>query len=727
MAPRQPRRAAAAPASPAAPAAPAAPSPAHVAQERLLRVAILFLTAALAFAIRLSSVLKFERVIHEFDPYFNYRATKYLATEGFVEFWNWFDGGSWYPLGRAIGGTVYPGLMWTAAAIHHALHALTLTVALRDVAVFTAPLFAAATTLVAYFLGTEVSNRRCGLLAAALLAIVPGYISRSVAGSFDNEGVAIFALLLTFFLFVRAVNTGSLCWSCAAALGYFYMVSAWGGYVFIINLLPIYVLTLLGTGRYSPRLYVAYSSFYALGTMLAMQIRFVGFQPVQSSEHILAMATFAILQLHAGLLYVQKTLSKSPAAYAAFQSAALKAAGVAALAVAGAALATGAISPWTGRFYNLLDPSFARRAMPIIASVSEHQPTSWASFMFDLHILCFLFPTGLYYCFKELSNAKIFLVLYGVFSLYFAGVMVRLMLVLAPAACLVAAVALEQIISTYVAQLLPPAEGAAAVSIRSAKKRGRMSTLPVEKEFAYLMLFGVTALLLSYVRHCAWVSSEAYSAPSIVLSASGAGGKEVIFDDFRESYQWLRQNTAPDARIMSWWDYGYQITAMANRTVLVDNNTWNNTHIATVGMAFASTEEEAYDVMQHLGVDYVLVVFGGLTGYTSDDINKMPWIIRIANSVFPAVQEEDFLTAGGKFVVDKKAPASLFESLLYKLCYFRFGAFQTEYGKAAGFDRARSAEIGAKDFELDYVEEAYTSSNWIVRIYKVPRNPGNRW
>jgi dolichyl-diphosphooligosaccharide--protein glycosyltransferase len=34
---------------------------------------------------------------------------------------------------------------------------------------------------------------------------------------------------------------------------------------------------------------------------------------------------------------------------------------------------------------------------------------------------------------------------------------------------------------------------------------------------------------------------------------------------------------------MSWWDYGYQIVAMANRTILVDNNTWNNTHIATVG------------------------------------------------------------------------------------------------------------------------------------------------
>ena len=34
---------------------------------------------------------------------------------------------------------------------------------------------------------------------------------------------------------------------------------------------------------------------------------------------------------------------------------------------------------------------------------------------------------------------------------------------------------------------------------------------------------------------------------------------------------------------MSWWDYGYQITAMANRTIIVDNNTWNNTHISRFG------------------------------------------------------------------------------------------------------------------------------------------------
>lgn len=57
-----------------------------------------------AFATRLFSVLRFESVIHEFDPYFNYRTTRYLTEEGFYKFHNWFDDRAWYPLGRIIGG-----------------------------------------------------------------------------------------------------------------------------------------------------------------------------------------------------------------------------------------------------------------------------------------------------------------------------------------------------------------------------------------------------------------------------------------------------------------------------------------------------------------------------------------------------------------------------------------------------------------------------------------------
>jgi asparagine N-glycosylation enzyme membrane subunit Stt3 len=61
---------------------------------------------------------------------------------------------------------------------------------------------------------------------------------------------------------------------------------------------------------------------------------------------------------------------------------------------------------------------------------------------------------------------------------------------------------------------------------------------------------------------------------------------------------------------------------MANRTVLVDNNTWNNSHIAEVGKAMASREEDAVAILRQLDVDYILVIFGGLTGYASDDIPK---------------------------------------------------------------------------------------------------------
>lgn len=45
-------------------------------------------------------------------------------------------------------------------------------------------------------------------------------------------------------------------------------------------------------------------------------------------------------------------------------------------------------------------------------------------------------------------------------------------------------------------------------------------------------------------------------------------GTVIKVDDYREAYWWLRDNTPEDSRIMAWWDYGYQITAIANRTTI---------------------------------------------------------------------------------------------------------------------------------------------------------------
>jgi len=686
-------------------------------QDTLLKLMILTMAAILSFSTRLFSVLRFESVIHEFDPYFNYRTTRFLAEEGFYQFHNWFDDRAWYPLGRIIGGTIYPGLMVTSATIYHVLHFLNITIDIRNVCVFLAPLFSSLTTIITFIFTKELKDAGAGLVAAAMISIVPGYISRSVAGSYDNEGIAIFCMLFTYAMWIKAVKTGSVFWAAICSLAYFYMVSSWGGYVFLINLIPLHVLVLMFTGRFSHRVYVAYCTVYCLGTILSMQISFVGFQPVQSSEHMAALGVFGLCQIHAFVDYVRSKLTKEQFD-TLFRSLVLLT-GIIGLGAAGVATATGKISPWTGRFYSLLDPSYAKNNIPIIASVSEHQPTTWSSFYFDLQMLVFMFPAGLYFCFKKLTDANIFIIMYGITSIYFAGVMVRLMLVLAPVMCILSGIAISSTLTTYMKNL--------DVSHKEKKPKKADSTYPLKNEVATGVVLLVTVFLITYTFHCTWVTSEAYSSPSIVLSARSGDGGRIIFDDFREAYYWLRHNTEPDAKVMSWWDYGYQITAMANRTILVDNNTWNNTHISRVGQAMASTEDKAYEIMRELDVNYVLVIFGGLTGYSSDDINKFLWMVRIGGSTDRGqhIKETDYYTPQGEFRIDKEGSKTLLNCLMYKMCYYRFGQVYTEAGKPTGYDRVRNAEIGNKDFELDVLEEAYTTEHWLVRIYKV-KNLENR-
>lgn len=193
------------------------------------------------------------------------------------------------------GGTLYPGLMVTSGIIYKILRLLAMPVDIRNICVLLAPAFSGLTALATYLLTAEMSTSpSAGLLAAAFMGITPGYISRSVAGSYDNEAIAIFLLVFTFYLWIKSVKEGSAMWGVLTALFYGYMVSAWGGYVFITNLLPLHAFVLIAMGRYSPRLYVSYSTWFALGTLASMQIPFVGFLPIRSSEHMSALGKTSV-------------------------------------------------------------------------------------------------------------------------------------------------------------------------------------------------------------------------------------------------------------------------------------------------------------------------------------------------------------------------------------------------------------------------------------------------
>ena len=150
---------------------------------------------------------------------------------------------------------------------------------------------------------------------------------------------------------------------------------------------------------------MAYCTLYLLGTLLSMQIRFVGFQAVQSSEHMAALGTFVVLQIWAAFHFLKHNLTSDRFAFFS------KTIGFVAMVGSGAAVAaaylSGAVTPWTGRFYSVLDPTHAKEHIPILASVAEHQPTTWASFFFDLHVLTILFPSGVYCCFQAVKEKQL--------------------------------------------------------------------------------------------------------------------------------------------------------------------------------------------------------------------------------------------------------------------------------------------------------------------------------
>lgn len=725
----------------------------------LLKIAILCTIGGAAISSRLFSVIRFESIIHEFDPWFNFRATKYLVHNGFYKFLNWFDDRTWYPLGRVTGGTLYPGLMVTSGVIHEILRWMAMPIDIRNICVLLAPGFSAITAYTTYLFTREMKNETAALLAAAFIGIAPGYISRSVAGSYDNEAIAITLLMVTFYMWIRAMKLGSAFWGALTALFYFYMVSAWGGYVFITNMIPLHVFVLLLMGRYNSRLYVAYSSWYAVGTMASMQVPFVGFLPIRSSEHMSALGVFGLLQLVAFATYVRSRVASEQFKTIVVLSV------VTILAVAFAGLVgltyAGVIAPWTGRFYSLWDTGYAKIHIPIIASVSEHQPTAWPSFFFDLYWLVALFPVGVYLVLQELRDEHVFIIVYSVLGSYFAGVMVRLMLTLTPVVCVTAAIAISSVLDVYgeFQELFtlsragtPESSGVPTPAVKSSGGSGDASshvdidaavakaaavvpssaaTAPVDEFTTFtkagsvkslaakaIVLLSFVVYLCKFVQHCTWVTSSAYSSPSVVLASQMPDGSQFLIDDYREAYYWLRMNTPEDAKVMAWWDYGYQIGGMADRTTLVDNNTWNNTHIATVGKAMASSEEVAYPILRQHDVDYVLVIAGALLGYSGDDMNKFLWMVRIAEGIWPdEVRERDFFTSRGEYRVDHEATPTMRNSLMYKMSYYRF---TDANGGNDAYDRVRNQRIPAANApKLHVLEEAFTSENWIVRIFKV--------
>ena len=254
---------------------------------------------------------------------------------------------------------------------------------------------------------------------------------------------------------MQTLNTGSLAWAVALAAAYGYMVLSWGGYTFIINLIPIHCLVSIAAGRLTGRLYIAYAPLVVFGTLMAASIPVIGFNAVLTSEHFGSFLAFGVLHVALAVQFIRRVLP--PREFAVAQALVLSAGAAIGAVVAAAVVLKMLASPtfgWTGRSLSLLDPTYASKYIPIIASVSEHQPPPWNSYFTDIHVMVLFMPLGFVYAFRPLTDASLFLVLYGITAVYFSGVMVRLMLVLAPAACCLSALAVDEMLRAACAAIV---------------------------------------------------------------------------------------------------------------------------------------------------------------------------------------------------------------------------------------------------------------------------------
>jgi len=484
-------------------------------------------------------------------------------------------------------------------------------------------------------------------------------------------------------------------------------------------------------GRFSNNLYYSYTLFFLIGTYGATHVPVVGLAPLKSLEQMMPLLVF----LAGHVVFFTETWRKKkneevrgPQKIIELYIKVFGGCFVVLCVAVFVFVPSGYFGPLSSRVRGLF-VRHTRTGNPLVDSVAEHQPASANAYYQFLHYVCYAAPPGFVISLIRRDDASLFLSLYGLVAYFFSSKMSRLIILLGPVASGLGGLAVATALEWSFAQFFPPeekTEDPAAKEVQVDKKTGK----PVKKsnpqsknikkskndfmaQFEPLVKMyesetgktvrrvGAVALVLASVMGTrdffsySQMMAEHMSGPSIMYQARLQNGKVIIVDDYREAYWWLRDNTPSDARVMSWWDYGYQITGIANRTTIADGNTWNHEHIATLGRCLTSSEKKAHKIVRHLA-DYVLVWAGG----GGDDLAKSPHMARIGTSVYDDICPDDPTCRHYGFIDQAMTPTPMMEaSLLYKL-------------HSAGMKS--NVKVNP-----DLFEEAFTSKYGKVRIWKV--------
>jgi dolichyl-diphosphooligosaccharide--protein glycosyltransferase len=492
--------------------------------------------------------------------------------------------------------------------------------------------------VVIYFFGKDIGGKETGLFAALFLAINASYIGRTTLGFFDDETIGILGILLIGFFFLRSLDSErslrqSFFYAVAAGLSLGYLFAGWGASRYAAGLLMLLVGVMLLLHRYSPRLLMSYSLTFGIGLFVATNVPFLG--PKFLTE-ITNMAAYGLL-----LVLVLFELSRR------VHTVKMKYVFVIGCIVLFVALfaglsMTGLVRNLETKYQTIINP-FQRLLFPLVESVQEHRPAAWGSIYYDIGIGAFFIPIGFFFAAQNPTNRNVYLILFGLTSIYFASSMVRLTLIMAPAFCLLWALALVKVLRPFITVLKETPS--------TIRRRAHFGT-HVGREFSaafLILMFLLLSFSLVFPSRESQQRGESFPrfldqaySPTTIAAASTPYKTDTPITDWFDALAWIR-NTPSVQAVASWWDYGYWITTIGNKPSLADNGTFNATQIQRLGKMLMSNETDAYSIIQewntearNLGkterITHVLVFTtfdSSGTDLNAGDESKWVWMAKI--------------------------------------------------------------------------------------------------
>jgi dolichyl-diphosphooligosaccharide--protein glycosyltransferase len=250
-----------------------------------------------------------------------------------------------------------------------------------------------------------------------------------------------------------------------------------------------------------------------------------------------------------------------------------------------------------------------------------------------------------------------------------------------------------------------------------------------------IIIFILFTIPLVYPTTSNWINAVDF--PPTILNG---GTTYPPSNDWPETLEWIKLNTPEDSVIASWWDYGYWISTVAERTTLIDNATLGDWQIKKVAEIFMSTPDEAWNLLTVWDVDYVVVFVAAqrLPGDYNDDSlyvlngggdeSKKPWFMRIAGVELSKYLESDGNTASNYFWNE----TMLGKMIPYKtLAYFDNESQEVSKFFQNGFVPLSILEINYLDdgnypFKLVHTSPGFTNTNIdrfnAVLVYEINPN-----